>query len=179
MIGSGGTKCAASIGLWKVLNREGIPIDLLVGSSGGSIYAAAIACGFDPEALEAKTLDLWTPDLMDGYTSNLRAAMSGDTRFTEQSGLVDGQKIYQRLQAVFGETTFDQVQTRLRVAACDLYSGETVVLSSGRIADAVRASISVPFLFPPWPIDGHMLVDGAVSDPLPIDIAIQEVQRSY
>lgn len=177
VIGSGGTKCAASIGVWRALTREGIKIDLLIGASGGSIYAAAIACGLDAETLEKKTLDLWTPDLMAGYSAQLRAVLTGETRFSELSGLIDGMEVYHRICSLFGEMTFSDTDVPLRIAASDFYTGETVVISSGKIADAIRASISIPILFPPWQIGDQLLVDGAVSDPLPIDLAIVEGAR--
>src|SRR5512143_1470014 len=89
VIGSGGAKCAAALGLWKTLQQAGIGISMTVGSSGGSLYAAAIALGYDIQVAEAMTLDFWTNDLMDGYTSHLRAALSGEVRFTEFSGLIN------------------------------------------------------------------------------------------
>jgi NTE family protein len=58
--------------------------------------------------------------------------------------------------------------------ATDLNSGEAVVLSDGRIMDAIRASIAIPMIFPPHEVNGRLLTDGAVSNPLPIDVAIQE-----
>jgi NTE family protein len=174
VIGAGGIKCAAAIGLWKVLRDEGIEINLLVGASGGSLYAGAIALGWDDQTLASKTIDLWTTDIMEGYTTNLRAAMSGETRFSEASGLVDDRRLNERLTAAFMDALFTDAPLPLRIAACDLYTGETIVISSGKIVDAVRASVSIPFLFPPWRIGERLLVDGAVSDPLPIDIAIQE-----
>ena len=79
VIGSGGVKCAASIGLWQTLREEGIQVSMLIGSSGGGMYAAAI---------EEMTLNFWTGDLMTGYLTNLKAVTSGDMRFTEKSGLV-------------------------------------------------------------------------------------------
>lgn len=174
VIGSGGMKCAAALGLWKVFQREGISVSMAVGASGGSMYAAAIALGDDWATATRKTVNLWTSDLMDGYTSNLRAALSGETRFTERSGLIDGDAIVQRLRSAFGDQTFAEARIPLYIVSTDLYSGEAVVHSSGSIVDAIRASISIPMIFPPWPIGDRLLVDGAVSDPLPVDVAIKE-----
>ena len=77
VIGSGSIKCAAALGLWKVLERNGIKLDMVVGCSGGSIYAAGIAFDDEIAQVEETTLRLWTQDLMSGYASNLRAAMTG------------------------------------------------------------------------------------------------------
>jgi NTE family protein len=59
VIGAGSVKCAAALGLWKVLKREGIAVDMVVGCSGGSLYAAAMALGYDAEETEAMTLSMW------------------------------------------------------------------------------------------------------------------------
>jgi len=174
VIGSGGAKCAAALGLWKVLEREGVEIAMAVGSSGGSIYAATMALGFDFRTAERSTLDFWTSDLMEGYTSNLRAALSGETRFTEQSGLIDDRPVLDRLRQAFGDRTFADARIPLHIVSTDVYTGETVVHSSGSIVDAVRASIAIPMIFPPWPIGDRWLTDGAVSNPLPVDVAIKE-----
>lgn len=173
VIGSGGIKCAAALGLLKVFQREGIQISMAVGSSGGSIYAAAVALGDDADAAEQKTVNLWTSDLAEGYTSKLRAALSGESRFTERSGLADDAAMYARLQGAFGDRAFADTRIPLHVVASDVYTGETVVLTQGKIVDAVRASIAIPLVWPPWEIDGRLLVDGAVSDPLPVDVAIK------
>jgi NTE family protein len=167
-------KCAAALGLWSVLQREGIAIAMAVGSSGGSIYAALIALGYDLELAEAMTRNLWTTDLMAGYASNLRAAMSGKSRFTERSGLIDDRPALDRLQAAFGNRTFADTNLPLYIVSTDLYTGQPVVHSTGSILDAVRASIAIPMIFPPWPMGERLLVDGAVSNPLPVDIAIRE-----
>jgi predicted acylesterase/phospholipase RssA len=76
---------AAALGLWKVLEREGIALDMVVSCSGGSMFAAGIAFGDDIASIERVTLNLWTDDLMSGYTSSY-GAMSGEIRFTERSG---------------------------------------------------------------------------------------------
>lgn len=174
VIGSGSVKCAAALGLWKVLQRERIALDMIVGCSGGSLYAAGIALGEDVEQFVENTLDLWTADIMSGYASNLRAAMSREVRYTEHSGLIDDELIWQRLCRAYGEHTFADTKTPLHLVASDFYSGDKVVLTQGRLVDAVRASIAIPMIFPPWEIDGVLLTDGAVSDPLPVDVAIKE-----
>jgi NTE family protein len=174
VIGSGGVLCAASLGLIKALRREGLVPGLTVGCSGGSIYAAVIALGVDPDEAQRLTLSLFTSDVFEGYTSNLKSALSGETRFTETSSLIDDNVMYQRLKSVFGEKTFEDTVLPLHIVATELYTGERVVISSGKLLDAIRASIAIPMIFSPWKIGEQMLVDGAVCDPLPIDVAIQQ-----
>ena len=120
------------------------------------------------------TLSLFTSDVFEDYTSNLKSALSGETRFTESSSLIDDSIMYNRLKSVFGEKTFTETTFPLYIVATHLYTGDRVVISSGKILDAIRASIAIPMIFSPWKIDDQMLVDGAVCDPLPIDVAIQQ-----
>ena len=174
VIGSGGAKCAAALGLWQVLQEEGIHISMAVGSSGGSLYAAVMALGFDVQTAQELTLNLWTSDLMEGYAANLRRALSGESRFTERSGLIDDRPLMERLTRAFGARTFEDTQVPLYVVSTDFFTGESVVHSSGAILDAVRASIAIPIIIPPWQVGERLLVDGAVSDPLPVDVAIKE-----
>jgi NTE family protein len=174
VIGSGGVLCAASLGLMKVLGREGLTPELAVGCSGGSIYAAIIALGIDPVEAEGLTLQLFTADVFAGYSSNLKSALTGETRFTEASSLIDDSIMYDRLKSVFGDKTFADTVFPLHIVATDFYTGERVVISSGKLLDAIRASIAIPMIFSPWKIGERTLVDGAVCDPLPIDVAIQQ-----
>src|SRR5512135_3670310 len=106
VIGSGGVLCAAALGLSKALRREGLTPGMAVGCSGGSIYAATIALGYDPEQAERDTLALFTSDVFEGYTSNLKSALAGETRFTETSSLIDDRVMLDHLTAVFGDRTF-------------------------------------------------------------------------
>ncbi|HET6823078.1 MAG TPA: patatin-like phospholipase family protein [Anaerolineales bacterium] len=174
VIGSGGVLCAASLGLSKALQREGLTPGMAVGCSGGSIYAAIIALGIDPEEAQRLTLNLFTSDVFNGYTSNLKSALTGETRFTEMSSLIDDNVMYERLRIVFSDKTFEDTIFPLHIVATNLYTGDRVVLSSGKILDAIRASIAIPMIFSPWKIGDQLLVDGAVCDPLPIDVAIQQ-----
>jgi NTE family protein len=174
VIGSGGVKCAAALGLWKVLQQHGIQVSMAVGSSGGSIYAGVMALGYDLDNAREMTYHFWSSDLMQGYTSNLRAALTGESRFTQRSGLIDDAPTMDRLRRTFKDLTFQDAHIPLYMVSTDLYSGEAVVLSRGKLVDAVRASIAIPMLYSPWEIDERLLVDGAVSDPLPVDVAIRE-----
>jgi len=174
VIGSGGVKCVAALGLLSVLNEEGIEVDLTVGCSGGSLYTATIALGYSVPDMMNMTTRFWTPGLMKGYTANLSAYQSGKKRFTQKSGLVDDGPLIKALDQIFSTKTFADVSLPLYIVATDFANGKAVVIDSGSITDAVRASIAIPTIFSPWEIDGRLLVDGAASNPLPADIAIQQ-----
>ena len=174
VIGSGGIKCAAAAGLWRVLQEEGIVVDSVVGCSGGSMYAALIANHVDVKIMEDWSRTLWTSDIMQGYTENLKASKDGTLRFTERSGLVDDSVMNKKLRDVYGDWQFADLKMPFKVVATDLLAGEKVVLSVGSVFDAIRASLAIPIIFPPWEVGGRLLIDGAASDPLPIDVAIQD-----
>lgn len=176
VIGSGGIKCAASLGLWKALKREGIEVDLVVGCSGGSIFAAFMALGIDVDETERWLLDRWTGSIAarPNVLSFLKILLPTLLRFDETVGLVDDRRLVGALRDAFGEATFAETVVPLYLAATDIHDGERVVLDSGPIADAVRASIAIPVLFRPWPVGGRLLVDGGASDPLPVSVAMRE-----
>jgi len=176
VIGSGSVKCAAALGLQRVLAREGIPVDMVVGCSGGSIYAALLAAGFETAQSIEMTRRLWTREITSRrhLPSLLRAVFPGLFRFTEDFGLKNDRLVMQRLRNVFGERQVESMPTRLHLTATDFHTGEQVVLSRGSLVDAIRASIAIPFIFRPWRIDDRLLIDGFMSDPLPVGVAIRE-----
>ena len=174
VIGSGGIKCAAAAGLWRVLQEENIFVDSVFGCSGGSMYAALIANHMDVKVMEEWSKTLWTSDIMRGYTENLKASKDGSLRFNERSGLVDDTVMNKKLQDIYGDWKFSDLRLPFKVVATDLLAGEKVILSEGSVFDAIRASLAIPIIFPPWEVNGRLLIDGAVSDPLPIDVAIQD-----
>jgi len=175
VLGSGGVKCTAAVGLWKVLARESIPIDVAVGCSGGSIYAAAYALGEDVAAAEARTLTMWS-DLFTRRASGalLRVLFPRLLGYSDRVGLIDDRRLHEVLWELFGGRGFAETRIPLHIAATDYATGEKVVLRTGDIADAVRASVSLPLLLPPWRVGGRLLVDGGASDPLPVDVGIRE-----
>ena len=175
VLGSGSVKCAAALGLLRVLQREGIGIDMIVGCSGGSLYAAMIALGHDVAAAEAMTRRLWTRELTGrrNYRSLLAVFLPRLFGFDESFGMVDDALILDRLKTAFGDSTFAKAQVPLYLTATDFHTGEQVVFDKGSIVDAIRASIAIPYIFRPWPVDGRLLVDGFMSDPMPVGVAIQ------
>jgi NTE family protein len=173
VIGSGAIKCAASIGMFQVLEEEGIGVDLVVGCSGGAIYGVGIASGKTTDEIKEISDATWTKDLMQDYLVNLKASKDGSLKFNERSGLVDDNYLNEKLRSISGGKSFADLQTPLIVVATDMMSGEPVELSEGDVFSSVRASLAIPMIFPPWEVNGQLLIDGAASNPLPIDIAIQ------
>jgi NTE family protein len=175
VIGSGSVKCAAALGLLKVLDREGIAIDLIVGCSGGSLYAALIALGHTAADAEEMTRRLWTRELTKrrNYRSFLSAVLPQMFGFSEQFGLVNDALIVDRLHSAFGDSVFEKTRIPLFLTATDFHTGEQAVFSQGSIVDAIRASIAIPYVFRPWKIGDHLYVDGFLSDPMPVGVAIK------
>ncbi len=176
VIGAGSVKCAAALGIWKVLEGEDIHFDIIVGCSGGSIYAAAMALGFSLEECIASTQRVWNRSVTEERDWRSLAALvfPGLAGFDERFGMLNDRAMLRGLKAVFAERTFSDTQTPLRILATDFQTGESRVLSQGSIVDAIRGSIAIPFLWPAWPVEGRLLIDGAASNPLPVDVAIRE-----
>ena len=174
VIGSGGIKYAAAIGMWRVLQEENISVDSVVVCSGGCLYGTLIANNTDVNEMKDWSKKLWTSDVMRGYTANLKASKDGTLRFNERSGLVDDSVMNNNLREIYGSMSFSDLQFPLKVVTTDMLSGEKVILSEGSFFDAIRASIAILTIFPPWEVDGRLLIDGSASNPLPIDVAIQD-----
>jgi len=176
VIGAGSVKCAAALGLWKVLKREGIELDLVVGCSGGSLYATLMALGYDVEECEAMTIAMWNRKITRrrDYASMLGAFLPKLFRFRGYFGMVNGEPLIEALRKPFGEKRFADTKIPLYIVATELLSGQQATLSQGRIVDAVRASIAIPYIWAPWEVDGTLMLDGCLSAPLPVDVAIKE-----
>ena len=126
------------------------------------------------EEMDQLSKSLWTSEIMQGYTANLKATKDGSLRFNERSGLVDDSVLNKILKRLYGEMSFSDLQMPLKIVATDMQDGEKVIFSEGSLFNAIRASIAIPIIFPPWEIDGRLLIDGGASDPLPLDVAIQD-----
>ena len=176
VIGAGSVKCAAALGLWKVLAEENIPFDMIVGCSGGSIYAAAMAMGFSFQECIENTKKLWNRSIT--QQRNWRALASvllpGILKFDHQFSMISDKPMLKSFQSVFGDKTFADTKIPLYVMATDFKTGEAVAQHEGRLVDALRASVAIPYIWSAWKHNGRLLIDGAASNPLPVDVPIRE-----
>jgi NTE family protein len=176
VIGAGSLKCAAAYGVAHVLQEHQVPISRIVGCSGGAFCAAWLAAGGgDAQAVAERFARGWEGafDEVD-YGAVLGSVFPRWLGFSPRRGIVKDRAINAAIEAEFGQRCFEDLSTPLQLVATDFETGEQVVISSGRLFDAIRASIALPLILPPWPRNGRMLVDGAVCDPLPADVALRE-----
>ncbi len=173
VLGSGGVRSIAAMGIAERLAREGIRPDLIVGCSSGALFGAQIARGMHGEAAVRMATTLWSAELTQqrrwrAYLQLIAPRLAG---FGAGFALRDDRLIAERIENAFGDARLEQLPTPLRVAATDAATGDAVVLTQGRLVDALRASMAVPIIFPSVAIGGRQLVDGVLSDPLPIAAA--------
>lgn len=178
VFGSGGIKCVAAFGVARVLYRHKIPFDMVVGCSGGTICAAWMAFGGDGSDID-EAASRFMQNSAQGlggvaYRQVLAAVFPRMLKFNPYMGILDDKLINKGLEGFAGSKRIEDLPVPLHIVATDFESGAKVVLSKGALFDAVRSSIAIPLFLPPWRLDGRYLIDGAVSDPLPIDVAIKE-----
>lgn len=180
VVGSGSVKCAAAIGVVKALNEAGIGIERVVGCSAGALYATMVAFGHTPDEGRDATIRLWTKEITSVRNTFglLRAIAPKIFGFrADNFGLRDDRLVMRRLNAQFGDRLIETAGIPLHITATDFANGELVEISQGRVVDAIRASLSLPFAFAPVRRDGKLLVDGYLADPLPISVAMKHGAR--
>ncbi|HMC83338.1 MAG TPA: patatin-like phospholipase family protein [Candidatus Polarisedimenticolia bacterium] len=177
VLGSGGIKSIASLGLFRVLAREKIPIDLIAASSGGSLFATAYALyPNELERIEGFLWNYWKPEIFRDfdYLGLLVSLLRPRGRPIENFGLIKGKRILRNIHAMFPDKTFADTRIPLRIVATDIRSGRPVILKEGSVARAVRASVSLPLYMRPVTWGDYLLVDGGMTNPIPCDVAINE-----
>lgn len=176
VIGSGSVKCAAGLGVAQVLLDAGIQIERVVGCSAGALFGSMVAMNLpmDQAIRDAKTL--WTKELTGGKNRMAWLRILAPKLFgfdVGTFGLRSDRQIQRVLERYYGNVRIEDLPIPFHVTATDLMTGDLVELSQGRLTEAVRASIAIPFAFAPVKIDGRMLVDGYLSDPMPTSVAIR------
>ena len=174
VLGSGGVRSIAALGIADVLTGAGLRPDLVVGCSSGALFGACIAMGWNGEQGLAAANRLWSADLTEkkrwrAYFELIAPKLWG---FGSDFALRDAALIRARVERAFGSSQIADLPTALRIVATEAATGKSVVLNRGRVADAVRASMALPFMFPSVEIEGRRLTDGVISDPLPVSAAL-------
>ena len=191
VLSGGGARGAGHVGVLKALEKLRIPVDCVAGTSIGAAIGGLYAAGMSPEDIERQ---LNRPEVQaDMAASPPRSSLTyrekedqlkyllrvefgySQGRFYFPRGLITGddpERILNVLSlALEPDTDFDKLPIPFRAVATDIETGDMVVLDHGSLAESMRASMAVPGLYPPVPIDNHLLVDGGLARNLPVDVA--------
>ena len=191
VLSGGGARGAAHVGVLKVMEELRVPVDFVVGTSMGAIVGGLWASGLTAAEIEGHLDGLdWQEAFTDKTPRHLlafRRRQDDDGLFmkprvglqngkaTLPLGLVQGQRLGPLLRAmtlhVATVDDFDRLPVPFRAVATDIVSGEKVVIGTGDLVSAIRASMAVPGAFAPVERNGQLLVDGALADNLPVDVA--------
>jgi NTE family protein len=158
VLAGGGARGFAHIGAIKAMRAAHIPIDLVGGTSMGSIVAAGVALEWDDQELRERM-----------HAAFVRSDPLADFTFPLVA-LAKGRMVERRLLHHFGEARAEDLWRPYFAVASNLTSGDAVVLRRGLIREAVRASIAIPGILPPVVSNGNLLVDGGVMNNLPCDV---------
>lgn len=157
VLGSGGARGYAHIGVLEALEHQGIKPDFIVGTSAGSIVGALYASGKTPEQLHQIALDLRVNDVRDFKVG--------------KQGFFDGKKVEDYVNNLVNGKNLESLKIPMYVVATQLKSGEKVIFNQGNTGLAVRASVTIPSMFAPTLIAGKEYVDGGLVSPVPVNIA--------
>ena len=192
VLGGGGARGSAHIGVIRALEEMRVPVDCVVGTSMGSLIGALYASGMSVVEMEETISGIDWNNLFNDATPRQDQpyrrkrddevyALFGPKIGIDKdasaisSGLVSGQKINFFFETLVSERVdtryFDRLPIPYRAVAADLVTGEAVVLAEGNLAMAMRASMSVPAVFDPVVWEDRLLVDGGIVDNLPVDVA--------
>jgi NTE family protein len=155
-LGSGGARGLAHLGVVRRLTDSGIPIDAVVGTSIGAIVGAMLAAG-QLEGFERQMRELEWQDMLRMLDP-----------VWPRTGLVSGERLVDWLGALVGDWRIEDLAIPYAAVSVDLVSGDEIVIREGRVIEAIRASISIPGVFVPYPSGERLLVDGALRNPVPV-----------
>ncbi|MHC1693022.1 MAG: patatin-like phospholipase family protein [Sphaerochaetaceae bacterium] len=190
VLSGGGARGFAHIPVIEAIERLGIPVDMVLGTSMGSLIGGLYAAGYSPGDIrrliaEHNMLSLFmvasvkrpqpVPEPLRKSRDNLFNVMFDEKGLGNSSGLIGDQEILtilnDSLSRVAAITDFDKLAIPFRCIGTDAVTGEKIVFSSGSLVSAIRGSISIPVVFPIYPIGDRFVVDGGLVDNMPIDLA--------
>lgn len=153
-LGGGAVLGAVHIGVMKALDDNNIKVECISGTSIGALIASLYACGLDGKNIERLLSK-------QGWFDISKISIS-------KMGILTNEKLGKFIDKHVGSKSFDETQTPLAIVASDLIEGEKVIIKEGKIADAVMASTCVPGIFTPVTINDQVLVDGGITENIPI-----------
>ncbi len=157
-LGGGAARGMAHIGVLEVLHKDGIPIDMIAGTSAGAVIGAIYAWSQDIAYVKKEALEM-----------NWRKIAPLIDPSLPRSGLIKGKKIQKLLASyIGGNTRFSDLKIPFVCVATDIDTGEEVILNQGSVSEALRASISIPGIFTVVKREGRHLVDGGLTTPVPV-----------
>lgn len=156
-LGGGMARGTSHIGVLRVLERHGIPIDLIAGTSVGSLIGGAYAAGLSPDQIHELAKTIRWRDLGRVTVSRL--------------GFYSNARTEDYVRATFPVTEFEKLRLPFGAVATDIQSGKMVVFTEGSVPVAIRASCAMPVYYVPVPVNGRLLVDGGVVGHLPAAVA--------
>jgi NTE family protein len=156
-LGAGGTKGAAHVGVLKVLDDAGIPIDYVAGCSAGALYGASYAMGRSPDAMKRGLRRTKPGEVVGFFRSRLR--------------IEPGNPVADRFFRALKGVRFEELKIPLAVVTSDVVTKWPVVLREGEVLPAVQASIAIPLLAEPVEVNGRYLVDGGFWEAAPVQVA--------
>ncbi len=160
-LGTGAALGYSLIGILKKFRKEGIPIDIVAGTSMGSVIGSLFSLGLTPEEIE---------DIASGVdTAWIWENLFWDLTFP-RSGFFEGTTLLRFLRSYFEHLEFQDLELPFACVATDIENGEEVVFREGRVAEAVRASCGIPLIFQPFNYQGRFLVDGGLVNPVPTNV---------
>ncbi len=160
-LSSGNARGMAHIGVLKVLEDEGIPIDMIAGTSAGAVFGSLYAAGRTFKEIV---------DFAEGVRHKYNFFTGfrfWDFRLPPRAGLIKGEMVLDYFRKCLSNKTFDDLSIPMYIIATDLISGEEIVFDRGPVAEAVRASMSVIGVLEPAPVAGRFLIDGGSVNPVP------------
>lgn len=160
VLGSGSAKGLSHIGVLKYLEEAEIKIDFIAGSSIGAMIGGAYAAGISINEIEDIALK-----------TDLASSVKYFLPTISKSGLISGTKVKEFLRDIVGDIEIENLKIPFTATATDIFTGQEINFNKGNLVEAIRASISVPVIFQPVIHGDQILVDGGLSNPLPINVA--------